>query len=94
MIKLENLDPVLIDQAIRQVLAGERSPEREAAVAMHLGTSPELMEWVQMIVALPVPSSDPRVAALSRFFTAVSLGLEVGYQLGSREAERERSRWG
>ena len=89
---LENLDPELIDQAIRRVLAVSRSPEREVAIATHLGGSGELLEWVMMLQAEAPPDPDPSLAAIAKLFTAVAVGLEVGYQLGFREAERGRSR--
>ena len=92
MIQLEEIDPVLIDHAIRRVLAMKRAPDREIAIANHLGGSAELMEFAEMIQMEPPPDPDPRTAALSKILSAVAVGLEVGYQLGFHEAERERSR--
>jgi hypothetical protein len=92
VIDLQDLDPELIDQAIRRVLATPRSPERELAIATHLGGSTELLEWAEMIYDERPPHPAPRVTAMSKILTAVAVGLEIGYQLGIREAERGRSR--
>jgi hypothetical protein len=95
MISLEDVDPELIDQTIRQLLAKDRSPAREAAICQHLGDSRELSEWVVMIIdGNPPPTNDPRTAALARLMAAVALGLEIGYELGTREATRERKTCG
>jgi len=89
--QLQDVDPELIDQAVRRVCAMQRSPEREAAISHHLAGSAELLEWVQMLLVEPAPVPDPRIAAMAKIFSAVAIGLEVGYQLGFHEKERERS---
>jgi hypothetical protein len=35
-----------------------------------------------MLQAEPPPDPDPRIASIATIFTAVAVGLEVGYQLG------------
>jgi hypothetical protein len=84
VINVEDVDPKLLDQAVRQVCATRRSPDRELAIASHLGESAELLEWLKMILSEPPPDPDPRVAAMARICTAVAVGLEIGYALGAR----------
>jgi hypothetical protein len=85
VIQLEDLDPELLDQVIRRLLARRQTnlnPAREAAIAEHLSQSAELMEWAEMIARAPV------VREMSRLLTAVCIGLEIGYELGGREKQR------
>lgn len=81
MRKLEELDPELLDQTVCRLLAQPRPPDREAAIGAHLSQSSELREWVEMLADLSVP-----IKAL--IYSAVSIGLEVGYQLGEHENRR------
>jgi hypothetical protein len=92
MRQIEEIDPELIDHAVRRVCAASRPLDRELAIATHLGGSAELLEWVEMIYRDPAPDPDPRIAAMSKLFSAVAVGLEVGYALGFHEAERGRPR--
>ena len=84
MINLENVAPEILDQGIRRLLATERSPEREVAIAMHLAQSAELHEWVTMILSVLRTTPYPWIC----IYSAVAFGLEVGYELGSREVKR------
>jgi hypothetical protein len=84
MRSLEEIDPGLLDQAICRLLAQSRPPHREAAIIAHLSESSELQEWVKMMTKFSVPS----VPIEARIYTAVSIGLEVGYHLGEHEARR------
>jgi len=90
MRKLEEVDPELIDQAVGRVCRlAKGDPSREIAIATHLSMSAELVEWVEMIYNEPPPSPDPVVARKAMLFSAVSIGLEVGYELGALEKARE-----
>jgi hypothetical protein len=88
MLQLEDVDPELLDQAIRQLLARREqhpNPAREAAIVERIGRSREMMEWAEMLAG-PLP------AALLPVLTAVAIGLEVGYELGAR-GENLRRTW-
>lgn len=88
-IKLEDVDPGLIDQAIRRLMEhfDHRAPDREAAITAHLEQSGELREWLQMTadVVHQVGLLKPGL------FAACAIGLEIGYELGLREAKRGTS---
>jgi hypothetical protein len=84
---LEELDPELIDQAIRRLLKAPRPPHREIAVIRRLEASRELAEWVEIMRRLPPVYPDPEVNLKAMLYSAVSIGLEVGYELGGRNPE-------
>ena len=89
MKNLEEVDPELIDQAIRRIVAGRRAPDREVAIATHLSGSAELKEWIEMLadtapnLAQEFQLSLPD-AMRSLLYTALAVGLEVGYELAQK----------
>jgi len=90
---LEEVDPGLIDQSIRRVLAMARAPDREAMIAHKLSSSAELDEWVDILVQFSLmPHFDPDAAQKAVVLSAVAVGLEVGYALGMRESQRTSER--
>jgi hypothetical protein len=78
MRQLEDIDPGILDQTIRRLLSRERPPDREAAIAAHLGQSAELREWVEMLAAAHAPT-------MLLVYSAMAIGLEIGYELGQRQ---------
>ena len=90
---LEELDPELLDQAIRKLLARARQPHREAAIAAHLGQSKELREWIEVCASgmkdfASAQGLTPSQALQVQLYTAFVIGLETGYILYERELER------
>jgi hypothetical protein len=90
---LEEIDPVLLDQAIRRLLAQPRAIDREAAIATHLEKSSELKEWVEMLNHNIWQLTRPLKLSLSeghviQLYIAFALGLETGYVLYEKELER------
>jgi hypothetical protein len=90
---LEEIDPELLDQAIRKLLARARPPHREAAIAAHLGQSKELREWIEMCATgvkriAADHGLNPLQALQVQLYTAFVIGLETGYILYEREMER------
>lgn len=84
MKQLEEIDPELIDQAVRAVVRDRRrAPDKEVAIATHVSESPEIMEWVELMA-----KSSPPFSPWVRSMSAICIGMEVGYQLGLREAKR------
>jgi hypothetical protein len=86
--KLEDVSPELIDQAVCDVVAipDGASAARVSAICVKVAASAEAMEWVQMMdAALRAVPSEMRPSAI---MTAFTVGLEVGYKLGCREILR------
>ena len=94
MRSLEEIDPLLLDQVIRRLLAKPRAEDREAAIAAHLQQSAELKEWIEMLNTKAlwelVRASQLSLSEghLVQLYIAFSLGLEVGYTCYERELER------
>lgn len=90
---LEEIDPGLIDQAIRRLLAKPRAMDKEAAISAHMQKSAELKEWVEMVARAAGPMATKfrlslHEAHMLQLYVAVALGMEVGYVLYERELER------
>jgi hypothetical protein len=91
MQQLEDVDPELLDQAIRQLLARREqhpNPAREAAIVERIGRSREMMEWAEMLIG----QGPATPYELAKVLTGVAIGLEVGYELGAR-GENLRRTW-
>jgi hypothetical protein len=93
MRSLEEIDPGLLDQAIRRLLAKPRAIDKEAAISAHMEKSAELKEWVEMVAQAVGPMATKLnltvfEAHQAQLYVAFALGLEVGYVLYERELER------
>jgi hypothetical protein len=88
---LEEIDPLLMDQAVRRVISGVRDVGKEATIAENIASSQEMREWVQMLRYandLEVPEGVDLV--MMKLLSAFTVGVEVGYDLGQHEAMRVR----
>lgn len=95
MRSLEEIDPVLLDQAICRLLiqVQNRPLDREAAISSRLSQSAELREWIQILclkssIAASKLNLTLSQAQIMQLYTAFALGLEVGYVLYEHELER------
>src|SRR6266581_1161419 len=86
---LEEVDPELLDQAVRRIVAEiRRAPDREVAIANRVWQSDEVREWICFIHSEPVPTALGVDILMMRLLSAFAIGLEVGYDLGAHEAQR------
>jgi ABC-type histidine transport system ATPase subunit len=90
MRNLAQIDPELLDQAVRKVCAQRKSGggPREAAIAFKLSESPEVLEWLEMLYAEPPASRDPEIAQKAIIMASFAIGIEIGYMLGVPEGMR------
>lgn len=93
MRSLEEIDPELLNQAIRMLLSRPRPIHKEAAITAHLQQSRELAEWVEMCAVAAGPLATKLKLSLfeahqAQLYTAFAIGLEIGYVLYEKELER------
>jgi hypothetical protein len=88
--KQELHDSEKIDEAIRNAcrnFRGDQKDARQNIITQHLKNSEEMMEWLEIMMAFSAATTGlpEAVKEQAMLMSAVSIGLEIGYELAQLE---------